>query len=72
MANKCWLLIESLWRWYNHHSSLDCCSCLMIVQSSNHTIEQVLAHTHVQEADTMLDNAKEHNVAFLVVGDPFG
>lgn len=22
---------------------------------------------YVQEADTMLDNAKEHNVAFLVV-----
>ena len=26
----------------------------------------------LQEADTMLDSAKEDNVAFLVVGDPFG
>lgn len=44
----------------------------MIVQTSSYSIWQVIAYTHVQEADTMLDNAKEHNVAFLVVGDPFG
>ena len=25
-----------------------------------------------QEADKMLDSATEHDVAFLVVGDPFG
>ena len=36
------------------------------------SIEQVIAYMQLQEADTMLDNAKEHNVAFLVVGDPFG
>lgn len=37
-----------------------------------YNVEQLIACMHVQEADTMLDNATEHNVAFLVVGDPFG
>ena len=28
--------------------------------------------SYLQEADKMLDAAAEHDIAFLVVGDPFG
>lgn len=49
-------------------------ACLVPAQRGRATVS--LRHrrpsAHVQEADTILEGAKERDVSFLVVGDPFG